>query len=62
MELTEMPDDKLRAEHEKALKRVQAARESKDGRKLRAARLAADAVQAVVNERFGAPPSQTIGG
>ncbi len=61
-DLKDMTDKQLAAEHTQVLKRLDAARRSGDGDRLRAARLAADEAQLEVNQRFGAPPSQTIGG
>lgn len=58
--MAEMTDAQLKAEHKKRLAALEKARKS-GGKTLRKARLAADETQALVNERFGAPPPQTIG-
>lgn len=61
-DLTKMTDKQLKSQHTQVLKRLEAARKAGNGQRLWAARLAADEVQAEVNKRFGAPPSQMIGG
>lgn len=59
--MPEMTDKQLEAEHKKRLAALEKARKSGDGDALYDARLAVGETQALVNERFGAPPAQTIG-
>lgn len=58
--MADMTDKQLQAEHKKRLTALEKARKGRDGAALYAARLAAGETQALMNERFGAPPAQTL--